>query len=120
MRIILEGGWPMYPILALGVLCLLLAVRHAAVPQRSLVPLIVGSAVAAVLFGFFGTTVGLMHAIEGTRDLPPDERYLWVIGLKEALSCAGSALALVLLATPLATVGSWRLAKRAEAIVARS
>jgi hypothetical protein len=118
--IILEAGWPIFFIFAFGFAALAIALRHALVPQRSLVPLIVGAAAITLLFGVFGTTVGLIHAIEGTMRLPPDQRYIWVIGLKEALHDVGAAFALVILAAPLAAIGSFRMARRLETIDAKS
>ena len=115
-----EAGWPAYPIVALGITALVLALRHAAAPTRGGLTLVVGLSIACVVMGVFGTTVGFQHAIEGTRDLAPEQRWLAIVGLKEALNCLGFALVLVLPATLAATIGQWRLRSTLDEIAARS
>lgn len=116
MEFIRLAGWPAYPIVALGLVTLLLAIRHAAIPQRSLVPLLVGAGTATVLFGLLGSVLGLQRSIEYIGQLPAEERWIWLVGWREALCCVDLALVPTVLAALLAGVGSWRMAKRVEAI----
>ncbi len=115
MDFVREGGWPMYPILACGVAAIVLAVRHALVPQRSLRPLVVGLAATAAVLGVFGTVVGVMHSIAGIDEVPGELKYaLFLKGLREALNDAGAGLLAAALAALPATVGTWRMARREE------
>ncbi len=119
-EIIYEAGWPAYPILALGGVALVQAIRHALWPQRSLVSIVVGLSIAAVLMGLFGTSLGVQHTIEGVGKMPPEERWIFLIGLRESLQCFALSMALVIPAVLLATVGCHKLVRRQEAIDARS
>ena len=110
-----EAGWPAYPIIVLALSCLFISLRHALIPQRSLVPLIVGTGVAALLFGALGTCLGLQHAASGLLALPADERWIVFVGLKEALNDLDLALFPTLAAALLTGIGSWRLALREAA-----
>lgn len=117
MDFVREGGWPMYPVLACGLAAIVLAARHALWPQRSLRPLVVGLAAAAVAWGLAGTVMGVIHSIGGLDDVGGELKYaLFLKGLREALNCAGAGLlAAALVAVP-AAVGSWRMARREEAV----
>jgi hypothetical protein len=114
-----EAGWPVYPILVLGFAALAVSVRHAVVPQRSLQPLAVWLSAATVLMGFLGTALGMQHSIEGVRGLPPEQRYVFLIGLKESLCCLVDALTLVIPAALAAAWGSFRMARRLEDLASR-
>lgn len=116
MEYVRLAGWPILFILPLSLVCLALALRHAAIPQRSLVPLIFGFGAAAILFGLFGSVLGLQRSIEYIDQVPPEERWIWIKGLREALMCADFALFPTLLAALLTGIGSWRMARRQETI----
>ena len=117
MREILhEAGWPAWPTLLLALSCLAVALRHALVPQRSLVPLAVGSGVAALLMGTLGTVLGVHVSIRHVVELPPEQRFIVLVGVQESLGNLGLALAATLPAALLAAVGSWRMARRVEAL----
>ncbi|MSP61383.1 MAG: hypothetical protein EXR72_13760 [Myxococcales bacterium] len=111
-----EAGWPVYPTLIMGLAAMLLAIRHALIPQRSLVPLCAGLAGAALAMGAFGTAVGLQHAASGMPDVAPSERWIFLIGLKEALGCLSAALGPLVFSALLCGIGSWRMARRIERI----
>ena len=114
-EIIRNAGWPIYPVLFFGGIALVLGVRHALVPQRSLLPLLVGFAAATIVMGCLGTSLGVQHTIEGIRERP-DLHWMFVLGLGESLNNFSTALFLVLPATLAAAFGSWRMARRLEAI----
>jgi hypothetical protein len=118
--VIREGGWPMFPILALGVAALLAGLRHAVYPQRSLRPLVIGLAVSTVVMGLFGTALGIQQSARYIGDVPPEQRFIFLIGLAESLNCLAIALAFTLPAAFLGTLGAFRMARRLELITARS
>ena len=118
-EVIREGGWPMFPILALGVTALLAGLRHALFPQRSLRPLVIGLAVSTVVMGLLGTALGVQTSARFIGQVPPEQRYIFLIGLAESLNCLAVALALVLPAGFLGTLGAFRMARRLELITAR-
>jgi hypothetical protein len=117
---IVEAGWPIYPILALGSLSLIQSARYALTAQRDILPLIVGLLTATVAMGAFGTIVGFMYAVEGTRDLPPEQKWLCVVGLKEALNNLAVACAFVVVDALVAMVGGRKLLQRLDDIASKS
>src|SRR5689334_19398866 len=108
LNVMREGGWPMFPTMALGLAALVLSLRHALVPQRSLVPLVLGLGGAALMMGLFGTVVGVQTSAEGIRDAPPEMRWIFLIGLKESLHNLGVGALAATVAAGLCGVGSWR------------
>ena len=111
-EILHEAGWPIYPVLALGLTALLLALRHAVVPQRNLVTLIVGLGTAAFLMGLLGTVLGVEQSIRHVAELPPEKRWIVLLGLSESLHNAWVALSLLVPTAILAMVGSYRFEQR--------
>ena len=114
------AGWPIYPILALGLGCFAVSVRHAIVPQRSLVPLGVALGLATFFFGVLGTVLGVQITIEGISHVEPERRWIFLIGLSESLCCLKGALLCLLPATLAAGVGAWKMSRRLEEIATRS
>jgi len=98
-----EGGWPMYPILSLGATALVLALVAARAKERAPLAPLVGLTVATVLFGLLGTALGVDASVEHVRELPPEQRWIVLVGFREALHCTTLAL---LLAIPTALVGT--------------
>jgi hypothetical protein len=103
-----EAGWPIFPVLILGALSLVQSVRFALGGRRELVGDVVGLLVATVAMGALGTFLGLQTACEGLRDVPIDEKWLWLIGLKEALYNLDVALVFVVVAALLVTASARR------------
>jgi hypothetical protein len=120
MGFIREAGWPIYPIMLFGAGALLAAVRHALVPQRSLVPLIVGLCVATLTMGVLGTALGVQHSVIGLVDADPSLRWLLMVGMKEAMCCLDVSLLFVLVAALAGMTGSYRMATRIEHIAQRN
>ncbi len=118
-EIIHEAGWPIYPVLLLSGIALLLSVRHALVPQRSLQPLIVGFIAATIAMGCLGTALGVQHSIGAIREVAPEMRWIFLVGLGESLNNFSASLFLALPAILAAAIGSWKMARRIEAIDAR-
>ena len=107
--IIHEAGWPIFPVLALGLTALALSIRQAISPHPALTRLIAGLTASCILMGVLGTSIGLQLSISGTNHLPPDERWLLFTGLREALNNLSVALGLSIPAVLMSTVGSVRM-----------
>ena len=114
-----EAGWPIYPVLALGLSGIAVAVRHALVPQRSLRPLAGGLLAAAVIMGLLGFVVGYQHSVRGIEDGSPDVRWLVLVGSREALNCLVGGLSCALVGALALTVGSYKMARRLEEVARR-
>lgn len=106
-----EGGWGMYPTIAFGLITAAIALWHAVAPAAKRTALIVGFGAATLLSGILGTTVGLQHSVMHIRSLPADDRWIFLIGLRESLNCTVAALVLAMIAALLATYGSYRRAR---------
>ncbi len=120
MVFIREGGWPMYPILALALGGLALSLRYAFFPQRSLRALTISLIVSTVVMGLLGTVLGIQHSAEAIPDVDREMRWIFIIGLREASNCVVAALALSLPACLAVGIGSWRISKRVEEIAHRT
>ncbi len=113
-EILREAGWGAWPVMVFGVTSLLLAVRYAVKPERRLLPLIVGFGIATILAGFLGTMTGLQHAVSGLHQVTPDRRWIFLVGLREALHNMVMAFVIEVIVTLVATVGGYRQAQAAE------
>jgi hypothetical protein len=113
-EILREAGWGVYPVLLFGVTSLVLAVWYAVKPQPRFLPLIVGFGVATILAGFLGTMTGLQHAVSGLPQAAPDRRWIFLLGLREALHNMVMAFVIECIVTLVATVGGYRQARAAE------
>jgi hypothetical protein len=115
-----EAGWPIYPILALGLSGLVLSLRYSLFPQRSLRSLTLGLLAATVVMGVLGMVLGLQHSAEAIPGAPPDMKWIFLIGFKEAANCLDGALLCVLPASLAMGVGSWKIGKRLEEMSIRA
>lgn len=106
-----EAGWGIYPILAFGLTMLGIALWHALAPAARRITLVLGFGAATLLSGVLGTVVGLQHSVLHIRNLPADDRWVFLIGLRESLNCMVAALMLTIFAGLLATYGSYRRAR---------
>ncbi len=113
------GGFGMYPTLIFGLFALVVAAIHAFRPRRELVPLIVGGGVATLLAGVLGTAMGIQASARGIQTMAADQRWIFALGISESLNCMVLGLVLAIVATALATAGSFRLS-RASAPTAAS
>jgi hypothetical protein len=116
MDVIREGGWPMFPVIAFGLVALALSLRHALFPARHQLPLAVGFIVATVIMGVLGTALGMQTSARGIPDAPPDMRWIFVVGLRESLNNVGAALFLALPSVLAAAAGASRLARRLDEV----
>jgi hypothetical protein len=108
-----EGGWPIFPVLILGALSLVSAVRYAANPRRELLALVIGFGVATVIMGAFGTALGVQMSARYIGEVDASRRWIFLLGLQESLNNLTVALAVAGLDALIATGGAWRMARRA-------
>ena len=112
--IIHEAGWPIYPILFFGFTSLLFAWRYARQPRREVLAIVVGFGLACIIMGCLGTVLGVMHTISGVEKMPPEDRWIFLIGLRESLNCIGAALFLALFDVVLICAGLLRRGREAN------
>jgi hypothetical protein len=108
MHILLEAGWPVYPVLAFGILALVQAVRYARGTAAGVA--VAGSLAALVFAGVLGTALGVQLAFGGIPTLPDPAAQHWIafVGVKEAIYNLDVALAFALFASLIASFGRGR------------
>ena len=108
-----EAGWPVYPILFFGFTSLLFAWRYARKPRREVLGIVIALGVACLIMGCLGTVAGVMLSISGVEKVPPQDRWIFLIGLRESLNCVGFALFLALADAVLICAGLLRRGREA-------
>ncbi len=102
--IIVEAGWPIWPVLALGVASLVGAARVAfARAERGTAVALVA---ATIVMGALGTVLGLQHALEGIDTRGTIANVYYLVGLREALQNVMVALAFAVIDMLLLALGS--------------
>lgn len=85
MNIIREAGWGIWPVLGFGLWALVVAVWNYFAPREGNVKT-VGFLVALTLVaGMLGTALGVQVSAEHIGEVAPDERWIFLLGLKESL-----------------------------------
>lgn len=116
MDFFVEGGWGMFPILALGLVALGGGVRFAADPRNARLPLVAGTSATLLLAVVHATVMDLAAVLHylGDGTNVPDGQVVRVllVGLKECTRPAGLGGAFLVLASTAVCVGLWRQARR--------
>jgi hypothetical protein len=113
LDILRSGGWGMYPTLVFGLLLLAASVRYAQRPEARWVPLQLALGILTLTSGMLGFVTGVITTTNHLSELP-NERVglIGAIGVGESLHNVGLALALMMLAAMLASVGAMRLTRQ--------
>ena len=109
------GGWGMYPTLLFGVLMVAASIRYAISPERRFVPLQVSLGVLTLMAGGLGFVTGMIKVFLSIGEVQPEQRWIWMLGLGEALNCVGLALSLIVIGAFAASVGAYRFSRMALA-----
>lgn len=113
------GGFGMFPTLVFGLLTVAAAIRYAASPDRRWVPLQLSLGVLTLAAGGLGFVTGVIKSLLAVEQVGPEQRWIWMLGVGEALHNVALALALVTIGAIAASVGAMRIAHRAPAADAR-
>jgi hypothetical protein len=109
-----DGGWGMYPTLFFGAILLAVAVRYATVPERRLVPLLLGLGtltLAVSALGFVSGVIVTCRAVAADGERLRDGTTLAIVGFGESLNNIAFALVFIVLAALAASYGAFRLSK---------
>jgi len=109
-----DGGWGMYPTLFFGAILLAVAVRYAAVPERRLVPLLVGLGtltMAVSALGFVSGVIVTCRVVGASTERLRDGTTLAIVGFGESLNNIAFALVFIVLGALAASYGAFRLSK---------
>jgi hypothetical protein len=101
-QILLEAGWPIYPVIALGALTLVSSLR------RDRLAMVIGFGVATILMGILGTALGLQVSARASAEAPPELRHLALQGFYEATHNLDVALVFAIVSTLVTTMGHRR------------
>ena len=81
-----NGGWGMIPTALFGVLLVLAALRYASRPEQRFVPVQVSLGLLTLASGGLGFVTGLIKSFQAMAEMPDDKRWIWLVGLGEALN----------------------------------
>jgi hypothetical protein len=104
------GGVTMWPILMLGLATIAAAARYAARPEAAHARLPRGLGRLTLLLGVMGTTLGCVVTLVSMGSVPPEDRFVAMIGVGESLTNLTLALGLVVVASAIGVIGSTRRA----------
>ena len=100
-----EAGWPIYPVLFFGFTSLLFAFRYARTPKREVLAVVVAFGLGCVIMGCLGTVLGVIHTVSNVEKMPPADRWIFIVGLRESLNNMGAALFIAVFDVVLVCVG---------------
>jgi hypothetical protein len=106
-----NGGFGMYPTSVFGVMLIAACICYAMSPERRFVPIQVALGMVTLASGGLGFVTGLIKSTMALGGVSPDQRWIWVLGMGEALNNLALALALVVVGALAASIGALRLAR---------
>lgn len=111
-----EGGWPMFPILILGLLLVIAAVRYTLAPEARHLQVVRSMASVTFLFGCLGTLLGVIHTLSAIHQLPHEMVIkISLLGFGESINNLALALLLMVFAGLFTAVGALRASDRMPA-----
>lgn len=110
-----EGGWPMYPVLILGTLLVIAAVRYATTAERRHLPVLRNLNFVTLTFGVLGSVLGMIHCLNAMSQVPNELVVkISLLGLGESINNLALALLMMVLAGLFTTVGALRASDREQ------
>jgi len=109
------GGWGMWPTMIFGIIMMAAALYYAIRANRNLFSLVRATGWMTLIAGCLGFITGLIRSCLVVSNVPPDERYIVIIGFGESLVNVAWALVLIMLALIVTTIGTWRVAHQDRA-----
>ncbi len=104
-----EGGWPMFPILILGILLIIAAGRYAMQPEARQLLVVRSLGKVTLGFGVLGSVLGMIHCLGAMGQVPTDKVVMiTLLGLGESINNLALALVLGVIAGLVTTVGALR------------
>jgi hypothetical protein len=95
LEFIREAGWGIFPVLIFGAVSLAAAVQYVRTHDRYWLALLCALAVLTLLAGALGTATGLQASARYIGDVALDEKWIFLVGLRESLNNATAALVIV-------------------------
>lgn len=90
-----EAGWGIFPVLFFGSASLAAAISYVRAPRSEWLAVVVALGVLTCLFGCLGTVTGMQAAARYIGVVPFEEKWLFIVGLREALNNMVAALLIV-------------------------
>ena len=104
-----EGGWPMFPILIVGILLIIAAGRYAVQPEARQLLVVRSLGKVTLGLGVLGSVLRMIHCLGAIGQLPSDMvTKITLLGLGESINNLALALILGILAGLVTTVGALR------------
>jgi hypothetical protein len=94
MDLIREAGWGIWPVLGFGGWAVITALMEATAPREGRMRTLAYLLALTTLSGIFGTVLGIQVSAEHIGEVRPDERWIFLLGLKESLQNMVAALSL--------------------------
>lgn len=111
-----EGGWPMFPILVLGILLVIAAGRYALTADARHLPVLRSLNGVTLAFGILGSVLGMIHCLSAMSQVPNELVVkISLLGLGESINNVAMALVFMVLAGLIKTVGALRASDRMPA-----
>ena len=90
-----EAGWGIFPVMFFGALSLGVSVQYVRTRRGDLLALLCGLSVLTLLAGALGTVTGLQASANYIGNVELDEKWVFLIGLRESLNNAVASLVIV-------------------------
>lgn len=111
-----EGGWPMYPVLILGLLLVVAAARYAMTAEARHLPVVRNLSSVTLTFGVLGSVLGMIHCLSSMHSVPNELVVkISLLGLGESVNNLGLALLMMVFGGLFTTVGALRASDRENA-----
>ena len=116
MELLQEAGYGVWLVLAAGVVATVLGARFAVRAQREGLPLVVACIAATLLAGCLATAVGVQVSAAHLGEVPDGGRWIFLLGVREAMQNLVLALGFSFVSTIAITVGLARGPRARDAV----